>query len=176
MHFLLSGNFFAVVGFLPCDSQSGLDPWTNDHSSGCSTLFSSHLKLNVRELTFLLIFKVKVFFVCVCVNLYFFIFGCAGSSLLPGLFSSCGGGRLLSSCGVQASHCSGLSCGAQAVGRAGFSGRGPQAPEHRLQSLRHTGLGAPRLVRSSRTRERTRVSPTLAGRFFTPEPPGRPQN
>ena len=39
-----------------------------------------------------------------------FIFGCAGSSLLRGLFSSCGEEGLLSSCGVQVSRCSGFSC------------------------------------------------------------------
>ena len=35
---------------------------------------------------------------------YLFIFGCAGSSLPQGLFSSCGEWLLLSSCGVWASH------------------------------------------------------------------------
>ena len=52
--------------------------------------------------------------------IYVLIFGCAGSSLLLGLFSSCREWGLLSSCCVQASHCSGLSCcGAQALERAG---------------------------------------------------------
>ena len=36
------------------------------------------------------------------------IFDCPGSSLLCGLFSSCDEQGLLSSCGSQASHCSGL--------------------------------------------------------------------
>ena len=40
-----------------------------------------------------------------------FIFGCAGSLLLCGFFSSCS---------LKASHCSGL-CGAQALWRSGFS-------------------------------------------------------
>ena len=41
-----------------------------------------------------------------------FIYGCAGSPLLRGLFSSCGEQGLLSSCRAQASHCSAcvLSC------------------------------------------------------------------
>ena len=39
-----------------------------------------------------------------------FMFGCAGSSLPLGLFSGCGERGLLSSRGVQASHCAGLSC------------------------------------------------------------------
>ena len=41
--------------------------------------------------------------------IYLFIFGCAGSSLLQGLFFSCGERGLLSSRGVQASRCSGFS-------------------------------------------------------------------
>ena len=41
---------------------------------------------------------------------YVFIFGCAGSLLLPGFFSSWGEQRLLSGCGAWISHCSGVSC------------------------------------------------------------------
>ena len=49
--------------------------------------------------------------------LILFICGCAGFLLLCGLFSSCRQQGLLSSCGVQASHCSGFSlCGAPALG------------------------------------------------------------
>ena len=49
---------------------------------------------------------------------YVFIFGCAWSSLLWGLFSSSGKWGQLSSCDVQASHCDGFSCcGAQSLGR-----------------------------------------------------------
>ena len=45
-----------------------------------------------------------------------FIFGCAVSLLLHGLFSTCSEQGLLSSCGVWASHCCGLSsCRAQAL-------------------------------------------------------------
>ena len=45
------------------------------------------------------------------------IFGCAGSSLLHRLFSSCSEQGLLSSCGVRASHFDGFSCcRAQALG------------------------------------------------------------
>ena len=50
-----------------------------------------------------------------------YFFGCAGSSLLCRLFSSCGDEQPLSSCGAWASHCGGFSCGAQALGRVGFS-------------------------------------------------------
>ena len=47
--------------------------------------------------------------------MYLFILGCAGSSLLCGLFRSCGKWGLLSSCGARASDCAGFFCsGAQA--------------------------------------------------------------
>ena len=52
-----------------------------------------------------------------------FINGPAGSLLLPGLFFSCGKWGLLSSCGVQASHCSGLLRSVRS-GASGFSGCG----------------------------------------------------
>ena len=74
---------------------------------------------------------------------YLFIYGCAGSSLLQGLFSSCCEQALglFSSCRVRASHCSGLSCcgagslGAQAavVAARGLS-CGSRVLEHRLNS------------------------------------------
>ena len=51
----------------------------------------------------------------------FFLSGCAGSSLLRGLFSSCRERGLLSSCGPWASHLSGFPWGgAQALGCPGF--------------------------------------------------------
>ena len=54
--------------------------------------------------------------------IYLFYFGCARSSLLGGLFSSCSDQGLLSSCRVWTSHCSDFSCfGTQALGQAGFS-------------------------------------------------------
>ena len=50
--------------------------------------------------------------------------GWAGSSLLLGHFSSCGGLATLQ-VAVPASHCGGFSrCGAQALGGVGLSGRG----------------------------------------------------
>ena len=42
--------------------------------------------------------------------LMYFIFGCTKSSLLPEAFSSRSEQGLLSSCRVQASHCSDFSC------------------------------------------------------------------
>ena len=56
---------------------------------------------------------------------YLFIFGCTGPMLLGRLFSSCTEWGLLSSGGVQASHCSGFSCfRAQSLGCTGFSSCG----------------------------------------------------
>ena len=51
---------------------------------------------------------------------YLFIFGCAGSFLLCGLFSSFSKKRILSSCSAQASHWDGFShCRAQSLGGMG---------------------------------------------------------
>ena len=61
---------------------------------------------------------------------YFFfnLFGCDGSLLLLGIFSSCGKWGLLSSCSAWASHCGGFSCcGAQALGCKDFSSHGAWA-------------------------------------------------
>ena len=73
------------------------------------------------------LFKIYVY------NFYLFIFGCAGSSLMRGLFSSCGEQELVSNCGGQASHCSGSSCWSL-LRHAGFSRCGSQTLEHRLSS------------------------------------------
>ena len=51
-----------------------------------------------------------------------------------GLSSSCSEQGLLSGQGVRPSHCSGFSCGAQALGHSGFSSCGPWDLEHRLSS------------------------------------------
>ena len=60
-----------------------------------------------------------------------FIFGCAGSSLLRGLFSSCSKLGLLSSCGLWASYCGGSSyCGEPALGHKGFRSCSAWALEH----------------------------------------------
>ena len=57
-----------------------------------------------------------------CTFYFFLIFGCAGSSLLCGLFSSCSEWGLLSRSCAWASHCGGFSCcGAQALGQEGFA-------------------------------------------------------
>ena len=96
-------------------------------------------------------------------NYFIYIFSCAGSLLLHGLFPSCS---------VWASHCSGFShCAAQVLGRMDFSGCSFRAVEHRLSSW-YMGLVAPWHLRSGIEP----VSPALAGRFSTPEPPGKPSD
>ena len=49
-------------------------------------------------------------------TIFLFIYGCAGSLLLHGLFSTCVKWGLLSSCSVWASLCSDFFCGAWALG------------------------------------------------------------
>ena len=51
---------------------------------------------------------------------YLFIFDCAGSLLLRRLFFGWGEQGASPHCSMQASHCGGLSCGAWALGQAGF--------------------------------------------------------
>ena len=53
--------------------------------------------------------------------IYLFAFGCVGSSLLCGLFSSCAKQGLLSSCREQASDRGGFFCCGRALGLKGFS-------------------------------------------------------
>ena len=86
--------------------------------------------------------------------IYLFTFGCSGSLLLHGLFSSCGQWGLLSS------------CRAQALGHMFFSNWGSRALGHRLSSC---GTWA-YLLCSMWDLPRPGiepVSPTLAGRFFS---------
>ena len=121
-----------------------------------------------------------IFFVVVFNKfVYLFIFGCVGSLLLcTGFFQLQRAGATLR-CGARSSHCSGLSCGAQAPGLWAsvvvahrLSSCGSWALEHRLSScgarvqflcsmwdLPRPGLEP--------------VSPALAGRFLTTAPPGK---
>ena len=119
----------------------------------------------------------------VCHGLFYhlvLIFGCAGSLLLHELFPGCGGGgggvALLSGCGVRSSHCGDISCCAQqALGHTGFSSGGSQVVGHRLSSCDTWGL----LPRGMGDHPRPGIEPTLpalAGRLFTTEPPGKPQD
>ena len=77
--------------------------------------------------------RLDFFFLNFYLFIHSFIFDCAGSSLLHGLFSSCSEWRLLSSCSARASHCSGFSCGARAVGAQAsvFVARGLSCPAAR---------------------------------------------
>ena len=74
---------------------------------------ATHLvtELGVSSLRLLFFF----FFLSQKLPFYLFIFGCAGSSLLCRLFSSCREQGLLTGFSVKA-FCSGFSCGAQAAG------------------------------------------------------------
>ena len=95
-------------------------------------------------------------------NLIHFIFDCAGSSLLPGLSSSCNEWGLLCSFSACTSHCSGFSCrGARALGLAGSADVVPGL----------SCLGARGILDSSP--EIKPVSPALAGEFLTTGPPGK---
>ena len=72
--------------------------------------------------------------------IYALIFGCAGCSLPPVLFSRCGERGLLSGCGAPASpRCGGFSsCRARAL-LAGFSGCSARAQQLRVPGLWSTG-------------------------------------
>ena len=73
-----------------------------------------------------------IFFILKLLQLiFYFIFDCAGSSLLHTgfvfcfvFFSSCGGQGLLFTCSVQASHCDGFLLQSMGSRPMGFSGCG----------------------------------------------------
>ena len=117
----------------------------------------------------------KIFYLFV-----YFIFGCAGSSLLCELFSSCSKWGLLSSGSVQA-YCCDFSCEAQALGHVGcrsFSTWAQQLwlPGSKTQArqLWFMSLVALQHEESSQSRDWTYVSCTGKQiRFFT-ESPGKP--
>ena len=94
--------------------------------------------------------------------------------MLHRLFSS-GELGLLSSCGVQASHCDGFSCcRTLALGHVGFSCCGSWTLEHRLNSC---GARAWWLCGLSEFPGSgiDPMSPALAGKFFNMEPPDKLQ-
>ena len=85
------------------------------------------------------------------------------------LFCSGSNRGILSSWGAQTSHCSGFSRGrAWAVGCVDFSSCSSWALEQRLNSCSTCGMGDLLGLGIEH------VSPVLAGRFFTTEPPGKP--
>ena len=81
---------------------------------------------------------------------------------------------VLSSWGMPTSYCGGFSCGAQALGRSGFtwSRQSCLAGSRALvQQSWRMGRFATRPMGSSQIRVKPK-SPALAGGFFTTEPPG----
>ena len=100
-------------------------------------------------------------------------FGCAGSLLLYQLFSGCSEPGLFFSCSALASHCD--SSSVQALGHTGFSCCYVWAQQLWFPSSR---AQAQQLwYRSTWNLPRPGIepmSPALAGRFFTTEPPGKP--
>ena len=113
-----------------------------------------------------------VFFLIYFVILSIYLWLCWVFVAMLGLFSSCRKQRRLSSCRARASRCSGFSCGAQVLGRSGFSSCSSQTLEYRLNSHGTQALllcGMWDLPRSGIEP----VSHASAGRFFT-EPPGKP--
>ena len=109
--------------------------------------------------------------------LIYFIFGCIRASLLHVGILSLQRAGLLSSQSVWVSHCSVFSCcGAYALGPWASVMVVHRLPRCRaqVQYLWHMGLAALVWhVGSSWSKDQTRVSYT--GRFFTTEPPGKPQ-
>ena len=116
----------------------GPDLWFNFMTIACwklpfvagIQLPRGNLRLEVRKPVF---YYYSVVNLCVYFNEYLLFFiiwfiGCAGSSLLCGLFSSCSKWGLLSICGMLPSHYGGFCCcgagavcGAGALGHTGFS-------------------------------------------------------
>ena len=113
-------------------------------------------------------FEKGFLFLCWFFNLFLAVLGLCAD------FSSCRECRLLSNCGVGASHCSGFSCGREwALGRMGFSSCSSRALGHRLSSC---GTRA-ELLRSTWDLPRSGiepVSPPLASRFPSTVPLGKP--
>ena len=128
------------------------------------------LKKNTSHLNFYIVFV-------------YFVFGCAGSSLLLSLLSSCGC-RGYSVVAVHwllivpASHCS---YGAQALGHAGFSSCSTWTYLlWLLDSRAHNGYGTwTQLLHSMWDLSRPGIkpmSPALAGGYCITEPPGKPSS
>ena len=144
------------------------------HKNESSSYKYAHIHIHKSfSIWFSIIFKTDLYN-CTTSFLSFF-FGCARSSLLCRLSSSCGEQRLLPSCDAWVSHCSGFSCcRAWVQEHTGFSSCGSQALEHWLSSC---GTLAQLLwgtwnIPGPGIKP---MSPTVAGGFFTTEPPGKLQ-
>ena len=93
------------------------------------------------------------------------VFGCPRSSLLQRLFSSCIGGELLSSCDAGAYRSGFSCCRAPALGMSALEAVAPRLYGFDAQALWLQGMWD---LPGSRIKS---VSPALAGRIFTTEPP-----
>ena len=98
------------------------------------------------HVTYFIFFK---FFFFLIIIILFIYSGCAGSALLRVVLSSCSRQGLLSSCDAWVSHWGGFA-GSRMRGLQWFRFPGPRA---QALELWHTGLIAPRHVRSSRIRD-----------------------
>ena len=95
---VLPGGFFTRSATWEAQLESSLP----------NTLTAKYLRVSSCSVSFFFFFN------------YLFIFGCAGSLLLPHLFSRCDEWGIL--CDAQASHCSSLHCcRARVLGNADFS-------------------------------------------------------
>ena len=120
----------------------------------------------------------KSLFLCVCFSfkgLFVYLFlAKLGRQCCKQTFSGHGEWRLLSSCGAWVSECSGCSFwAARAPGLTSFRSCSSQALEHRLNPCGTLALllhGIWDLPESGLKP----MSPALAGRLFTTEPPGKP--
>ena len=106
----VSGVFYSLSpGSLALTGHKHLKSWSSDFTSACTILFLQ---------SFIYLFLVML-------SLHW----CLSFSLVAE------SGKLLSSCRVQACHCSGLShCGAWALGCSGFSCCSSRVLEHRFNS------------------------------------------
>ena len=149
-----------------CASQFSLCRKSSCHEGG-----ELGLSLLLSFLYFKSIWKYFYFLI-----ILFIYFGCAGSSLLHRLFSGRGGWGLLSSCGVWV------------LITVAFLVWSTDSSEHRPQQLwqvasvvaapRIWSIGSVAVVLSYSSAHPgpgiQPVSPALASRFFTTEPPGKP--
>ena len=122
-----------IVGNLSCSLDLIPTYWVFNYVTSCLLTSSRRQQSKHLHLHFFTFFHIHTA-IFILYLFYFLIFGCAGSLLLHRLSSGCGEWRFLSRCGVQASHCSGFSCGAQAPGHAGFGSCSSWALEHRLNN------------------------------------------
>ena len=167
------------IGLLSCPGYC--KQRCSEHWSACIFLNYGFLQIHTQEWDCWIIWQFLGFFLI----FYFFIFGCARSLLLCRLFSSCGKWQLLASCGARASRSRGFSCclwsavalkpdcRASVVVACGLRSCGFGALEQRLNSC---GMWA-QLLLSMWNLPGSGVepmSPALAGRFFTTEPPAKP--